>query len=142
MKFKKELGFITTPERSDLMKKIRSTGTRTEIIFRKVFWVNGLRYRVNYKKLPGSPDIVFMKYRLCVFVDGEFWHGYNWDEKKKKIKTNRGFWIPKIERNMARDLENNKALTEMGFTIIRFWEHQIKKDLSGCVSKVLELIKK
>ena len=73
--------------------------------------------------------IVINKNKVIVFVDGEFWHGYNWEVKKKKIKTNRKFWIPKIERNMQRDKENSIALKKLGFKVLRFWEHEIVKDL-------------
>lgn len=136
-RFKKELGFETTQERSSLMSKIRYKETKPEILLRKELWKRGFRYRVNVKKLKGWPDIVIEKYKVIVFVDGEFWHGFNWNEKKKKIKANRGFWIPKIERNMQRDIENNTILTELGYTVLRFWEHEIRKDLVICIEKIL-----
>ena len=137
-RFKPELGFTTTEKRSFLMSKIRSTQTKPEIILRKALWNHGLRYRINYKKLPGSPDIVFNKKKIAVFVDGEFWHGYNWEIKKEKIKTNREFWIPKIERNIQRDKEIEETLVLLGYKVMRFWEHEIKKNLKGCTNKVLE----
>jgi len=122
------------------MAKIRSQNTKAEIILRKLLWASGIRYRKNYKKLPGTPDMVLIKYKVAIFVDGEFWHGHNWVQKKQKIQANRGFWIPKIERNMQRDEENNEALKKLGFTVIRFWENEIKKDLNGCLEKILRLI--
>ncbi|MFI5136554.1 MAG: very short patch repair endonuclease [Sphingobacteriales bacterium] len=136
-RFNKHSGFETTPERSKLMKKIRSNNTKAEVLLRKSLWAVGIRYRINYKKLPGCPDIVITKNKLVVFIDGEFWHGHNWNIKKGKIKANRDFWIPKIERNMERDVENNEALNMSGFTVIRFWDHEIKKDLQGCINKIL-----
>ena len=142
LKFKKELGFQTTVERSALMGKIRSAETKPEQSLRKKLWESGVRYRINVKTLPGSPDIVIRKNKLVIFVDGEFWHGYNWEVKKKKIKTNRKFWIPKIERNMQRDIENNKALRKLGFMILRFWEQEIKKEPTSCVKKIMTVIKK
>lgn len=111
-KFKEEHGFFTTEERSAIMKKIPSKNTKPELIFRKELWRRGYRYRINDKKLPGSPDIVFKKMKTAIFIDGEFWHGFNWQEKKKKIKANRGYWIPKIERNIERDERNNKELAD------------------------------
>jgi len=122
------------------MKKIRSQETKSEIILRKTLWANGVRYRKNFKKLPGSPDIVVTRLKLAIFVDGEFWHGYNWSIKKEKIKANRLFWIPKIERNIERDNENNGSLSSMGYTVLRFWEHEIKKNLQGCLTKILAAI--
>ncbi|HEY8783953.1 MAG TPA: very short patch repair endonuclease [Mucilaginibacter sp.] len=130
--------FETTPERSKLMKKIRSNDTKTEVLLRKSLWATGIRYRKNYKKLPGSPDIVITKVKVVVFIDGAFWHGHNWGIARDKIKNNQDYWIPKIERNMQRDIENNEALNVLGFKVIRFWEHEIKKDLQGCIDKILE----
>jgi len=118
------------------MKRIRSTNTTPELLLRKELWRLGYRYRLNVAKLKGKPDIVFNKYKLVIFVDGEFWHGYNWPEKKPKIKANRKYWIKKIERNMERDLENASHLVSNGYVVLRFWEHEIKKDLAGCIKKI------
>ena len=135
--FKEELGFYTTEQRSKIMSRIRSTNTKPELQLRKALWALGYRYRVNVRKLPGSPDIVFRRYKLLVFVDGEFWHGYNWEEKKKKIKTNREFWIPKIERNMQRDRQNTEKLKQDGWIVLRYWERQVKKELDSCVEEIV-----
>ena len=118
------------------MKRIRSTNTTPELLLRKELWRLGYRYRLNVAKLKGKPDLVFNKYKLIIFVDGEFWHGYNWLEKKPKIKANRKYWIKKIERNMERDLENTNHLISKGYVVLRFWEHEIKKDLAGCIKKI------
>jgi DNA mismatch endonuclease, patch repair protein len=139
-RFNEENGFYTTKKRSNIMSKIKSKGTKPEQKLCKFLWNLGIRYRKNYKKLPGKPDIVIFKFKLILFVDGEFWHGHNWIEKKTKIKSNRRFWIPKIERNMQRDENNNKFLSEKGWFVIRFWEHQIKNDFNVCISKILEYI--
>ena len=128
--------FDTTPERSKLMSKIKGKNTKPEILFRKSLWAFGVRYRLNISKLPGKPDIVIGKKKVVVFIDGEFWHGYKWADKKPKIKANRDYWIKKIERNMQRDIENTQKLRQMGYSVFRFWEHEIKKDLSNCLSKV------
>lgn len=136
LRFKKENGFETTPERSRLMSKIKGKDTKPELLLRKALWAAGLRYRLYNKLLPGNPDIVFKKHKLVIFVDGEFWHGYEWDKKREKIKTNRDFWIAKIERNMQRDQANNIKLEAMGFKALRFWEKQIKNDLLTCINKI------
>ena len=122
------------------MRKVKSRETKIEILIRKKLWANGIRYRKNFKKLPGSPDIAIPKNKLAVFIDGAFWHGYNWIENNLKIKSNREYWIPKIERNMKRDIENVEALKQMGYTVIRFWENDVKKDLQGCIDKILQKI--
>ncbi len=129
--------FITTPQRSKHMGRIKGKNTIPEIILRKALWNSGLRYRLNLKSLPGSPDIVINSRKLVVFVDGEFWHGYNWDSKKEKIKANKEYWISKIEKNMQRDLKNNEDLRGLGYTVLRFWEHEIRKDVMACVNKIL-----
>lgn len=140
-RFNEANGFYTTKQRSELMAKIKSQNTKPELKLKKALWNLGFRYRKNLKKLPGSPDIVYTKHKLAIFVDGEFWHGYNWAEKKTKIKTNRDFWIPKIERNIQRDTQNNQLLTEAGWYVIRFWEHELKKDFEGCLNRVISYIK-
>jgi DNA mismatch endonuclease, patch repair protein len=135
-RFKKENGFVVQRQRSELMSKIKGKGTKPEIALRKALWALGIRYRVNYKKLKGNPDIVILKSKVAIFVDGEFWHGYKWEDKKKKIKANRGFWIPKIERNMQRDAETNRELKAIGYTVVRLWEHEIKKDMPSVVERI------
>jgi len=141
-RFNEESGFYTTISRSNQMSKIRGKNTKAEIKFRKALWAKGYRYRINYKNLIGKPDIVFKKYRTVVFIDGGFWHGFNWKEKKEKIKTNRAFWIPKIERNIQRDEEVNSTLEEMGYKVFRFWDHQLKADFESCFIKVVDYLNK
>lgn len=133
--------FKTTKERSQIMQKIKSTDTKPEILFRKALWAKGIRFRKNNNSLPGKPDIVIANCKVAVFVDGEFWHGYRWEEKKKKIKNNRAYWIPKIERNIARDKQNNKKLKKAGWQVIRLWQHQVIKDLPGCIQKIKKTLK-
>ncbi|OQX82349.1 MAG: very short patch repair endonuclease [Bacteroidetes bacterium 4484_276] len=118
------------------MAKIKGVNTKPELKLRKALWGMGFRYRKNVKKLPGSPDLVFYKFKLAIFVDGEFWHGYNWEEKRGKIKSNRDFWIPKIERNMQRDRQNRRKLENEGWVVLRFWEQEIYKDFDNCIIKI------
>lgn len=139
-RFNEESGFYTTPKRSKIMSKIRGKNNKTEVAFRKMLWKAGYRYRINYKKLIGKPDIVLNKYKTIIFIDGEYWHGYNWEERKKKVKTNRGFWIPKIERNMQRDREVNAALKKLGYKVFRFWEKEIKKEPKRCINEVVSYL--
>jgi DNA mismatch endonuclease (patch repair protein) len=110
--------------------------TEPEIILRKELWKLGFRYRLHYSKLPGKPDIVFRKHNLVIFVDGEFWHGQNWKKKKPTIKSNRDYWIKKIEGNIKRDKMYNRQLKILGFTVLRFWEKQVKKNLPFCLSTI------
>jgi DNA mismatch endonuclease (patch repair protein) len=140
VKFKEEYGFYTTKARSEIMKKIPGKNTKPELKFRKALWSTGLRYRVNNRGLPGTPDISIKKYKLAVFIDGEFWHGHNWKEKKNKIKSNKGYWIPKIERNMVNDQNNNHLLEYMGYKVFRFWADEINKNLGNCIFQVLDYV--
>lgn len=136
-RFNEASGFYTTKKRSKIMSKIRGKNTKPEMLFRKALWKKGVRYRVNTNKLPGKPDISIQKYKLAIFIDGEFWHGYNWNERKETIHSNRGFWIPKIERNMQRDEEVNQLLADLGYCVFRFWERDIKTELDICINDIL-----
>ncbi len=131
-------GFNTTEQRSRLMKRIGSKNTKYEVIFRKALWNKGVRYRLHSKTVTGNPDILINKFRIVVFIDGEFWHGYNWEEKKKRIKSNREYWIKKIENNIERDKSNNIKLAEEGWRVFRFWEHEIKKNLDNCLNQIIQ----
>lgn len=139
-RFNEDSGFYTTKKRSKMMSKVRGKNTKTELLLRKALWAKGVRFRVDSKKLPGKPDISIQKYKLAIFIDGEFWHGYNWPERKKTIKSNREFWIPKIERNRQRDEEVNQELHDLGYTVFRFWENEIIGDLDKCVNDILVYI--
>ena len=90
--------------------------------------------------MPEKPDIILTKYKIAIFIDGEFWHGYRWEEKKKKLKANRGYWIPKIEKNILRDRQNNRKLKKAGWKVVRFWEHQINKDTEKCLQKIKKIM--
>lgn len=131
---------LTPEQRRKNMQAIRSKDTAIELMLRKALWKRGVRYRKNYKKLIGKPDIAITKYKIAVFCDSDYWHGYDWEHRNQRIKSNREYWIPKIERNMARDREVTAALQEEGWTVIRFWEWQIKKHLDECVEEVLRAI--
>lgn len=141
-RFKSSNGFHTTAERSKHMAKIKAKNTKPELALRKALWKLNIRYRKANKDLPGNPDIAIRKYKIAIFIDGEFWHGYKWEDKKPKIKANRDFWIPKIERNIQRDKENNLKLQIMGYTVIRFWEATIKKNIENCANEIYKFIAK
>ena len=136
--FAENNGFATTEQRSKHMSKIRSKNTKPELAFRKALHAKGVRYRTFSKSLPGKPDLSSAKRKFAVFIDGEFWHGYDWQAQREKIKSNREYWIAKIERNMQRGKEVDAALEKMGIKVFRFWSKEIKKDLEGCVQKVLD----
>ena len=132
--------FDTDEATSKRMANIKLKQGNDEQKLAKALWHEGYRYRLNYKKLPGSPDIAIMKYHVAVFVDGEYWHGYDWETKKTQLKRNRAYWIEKIEENMARDRRVDRALVAMGWIPIHFWSKEVKRDLQGCIKTIKECI--
>lgn len=131
---------LTPGQRRKNMQAIKCKDTSIELALRKALWHKGVRYRKNYKKLIGKPDIVLTKYRIAIFCDSDYWHGYDWENRNKRIKSNRDYWIPKIERNMERDKEVSAALESDGWRVIRLWEWQIKKHLDECIDMVMQAI--
>ena len=133
------MDIFTTHQRHKMMSSIPSKGSKPEMIVRRELWSYGFRYRLNYKRLPGHPDLVLKKYRTCIFINGCFWHGHNvdlrFDDLRSTIynsecfripKTNREFWLSKIRRNQERDVEEQKRLAEMGWHCITIWECELK----------------
>ncbi len=131
---------MTPEQRHKTMKSIRCKDTKIEVLLRKELWSRGLHYRKNSSKVTGHPDIVFIGKKVAVFCDSEFWHGYDWENYKEKIHSNRDFWIPKIERNIQRDREVNEKLEADGWIVIRFWGNDIKKRTSECADIVCEAL--
>ena len=132
-----------TPEqRRKNMQAIKSKDSKIELKLRKELWHRGLRYRKNSKNVIGQPDIVFVRKKIAVFCDGEFWHGYDWENRKRNIKSNQDFWITKIEKNMARDERINEQLRSDGWIVIRFWGDQIQKDVYGCADLIEQALKR
>ena len=132
--------FAADAQRRRTMSRIKSRDTSIELRLRRALWRAGVRYRVNYGRLPGSPDIAITKYQIAVFCDGEFWHGKGFSKKTPGIKNNREYWLEKIGRNRDRDRKAEWALNCMGWTVLRFWGAEIKKDLAGCVSEIASAI--
>lgn len=137
MKHKK---LITTPEISKRMSKVKLKRNKVEMKLAKALWHRGYRYRLNYKQLPGSPDIAITKYNIAIFVDGEFWHGKDFEIKKSKLKNNKDYWIMKIEENLHRDAKNDKLLNGMGWISIHFWSKDIERNLSYCLNVIEDFI--
>ncbi len=131
----------TSEQRRKNMQAVKNKDSKIELLLRKELWSRGLRYRKNSNKVFGHPDIVFIGKKVAVFCDSEFWHGYNWEERKKDFKSHQDFWIPKIERNMQRDIEVNEKLKSLGWTVIRFWGNVIKKDTKACADIIERAVK-
>ena len=133
---------MTKEQRRKNMQNIRAKDTKIEIALRKALWKKGVRYRKNLKSLPGKPDIALTKYKIAIFCDGEFFHGKDWEVLKPRLEksNNSEFWISKISRNRKRDDEVNKRLLFEGWTVIRFWGNDIKKNLDECIRVVEEVV--
>ena len=123
------------------MQQVKNKDSEIEVLLRKELWSRGIRYRKNVNRIYGKPDIVFIGKKIAVFCDSEFWHGYNWEERKKDFKSHQEFWIPKIERNMERDAEVTAKLESEGWTVIRFWGSEIKKNAAQCADIIEQAIK-
>ena len=118
------------------MKAVRHKDSKIELLLRKELWSRGLRYRKNVKSIYGKPDIAFIGKKIAVFCDSEFWHGYAWEIYQEDFQSNQNFWIPKIERNMQRDLEVNEKLRSDGWIVLRFWGREILKHTEQCADQI------
>ena len=132
---------LTPEQRHKNMQAVKSKDSKIELLLRQELWKRGLRYRKNTNSVFGHPDIAFIGKKVAVFCDSEFWHGYDWEKRKSDIKSNRDFWINKIERNMARDKEVNDHLTSQGWKVLRFLGKQIETDAAGCADIIVEEVK-
>lgn len=133
---------LTSEQRHKNMQNIKSKDTKIEVLLRKALWKKGYRYRVNYKKLPGKPDIVLTKYKIATFCDSVFFHGKDWGKLRARLEKgdNGAFWIKKIVRNMERDDNVNKEIRTLGWRVLRFWGDDIKRNLDDCVKAVDEAV--
>ncbi len=129
--------YITDAQTSKRMSNVHLKRGKAENKIALALWHQGIRYRRNYRVLPGSPDIAITKSKIAIFIDGEFWHGYDWENKKQLLNRNRDYWIQKIEENMARDKRNDLALQSMNWKVLHFWEKTALHYSDYCV----ELIK-
>lgn len=128
---------LTRKQRSFTMSRVKSQDTKVEIRLRKALWHLGFRYRKNWRKLPGTPDIALTRQKIAIFIDGDFWHARGHEAKPgEQITSRKKYWRQKLARNVERDKEVNDALTQEGWLVLRFWESDIQKDLSKCVEYV------
>ena len=127
-------------QRRKNMQAIRAKDTKIECILRKHLWDMGYRYRKNYNKLIGKPDIVITKYKIAIFCDSEFWHGKDYDKSVGRIGTNKEYWKHKIARNIERDKEVTEQLEKDGWRVLRFWEKEITKNTDRCIQIIVDTI--
>ena len=134
---------LTQEQRHKNMQHIKSKDSKIELTLRKALRKKGIRYRKNWKDLPGKPDIVITKYKIAIFCDSEFFHGKDWESdlrKRLENSSNPDYWVPKIKRNIERDRELSIQLNGMGWTVLRFWGKDILKYTDECVQTIEEII--
>jgi DNA mismatch endonuclease, patch repair protein len=127
---------LTIEQRSFCMSRIRSSNTKAELAFRKLIWglgYNGYRLKA---KMPGKPDLFFPRRKLAVFIDGCFWHKCS--NCFVRPKSRKEYWDKKIDNNVLRDIKTNSKLAESGIDTLRFWEHEIKKEIISCIDRFKE----
>ncbi|MFA6829406.1 MAG: very short patch repair endonuclease [Bacilli bacterium] len=122
------------------MSRIKGKDTSIELILRRALFHNNIRYYKNYSKLPGKPDILISKYKIAIFCDGDFFHGYDLTKTESQLKTNSEYWKKKIENNRNRDRINDEKLCFMGYTVLHFWEHEIRNNLSQVLNEINDVI--
>lgn len=130
------------------MRKVRSTNTTPEMLLRRALWAKGLRYKVCETDLPGRPDVVLPSARLAVFIDGDLWHGHQWrlrglsalEDQFRETKS-KDYWLHKIRRNMSRDCSATASLMSAGWTVLRFWESEIYKNLDACIEITINVVR-
>ena len=123
------------------MQQVKCKDSEIELKLREELRKRGIHYRKNVRKIFGNPDIAFIGLKVAVFCDSEFWHGYDWENRKKDFKSHQEFWIPKIERNMQRDREVTEKLQAEGWIVLRFWGKKIKKNTAECADFIERVIK-
>ncbi len=128
---------LTPEQRSYCMSRIKGKDTGLEMRVRSELHRRGFRFRKHVKELPGKPDVVFTKAKVAVFIDGDFWHGYRFPAWEHKVSD---FWKQKINKNRERDRRNHRKLKEMGWTVIRLWQHDLERDFQECIEKIIAAV--
>lgn len=129
---------LTPAQRSYMMSRVRSKDTAPELAIRKLAHARGLRFRKHCRWLPGCPDLVFVRSRVVVFVDGDYWHGWRFPAWRDNLGV---YWRQKIERNRRRDVRNFRRLRRDGWFVIRLWEHDVKRDPERCVDRIVAAVR-
>ena len=129
-----------TEQRRRNMQAVKNKDSKIEVILRKSLYHRGYRYRKNVSSIFGKPDIVFVKEKIAIFCDSEFWHGYDWENRKNDFKSKQEFWIPKIERNIERDKEVTARLEAEGYVVLRYWGEKIINEIVEITDEIVEKI--
>ena len=120
------------------MSRVKGKDTGVEVRVRSALHRQGFRFRKHLSNLPGKPDIVFTRARMVVFIDGDFWHGYQFEAWEHKVSD---FWKKKISKTQERDANADQQLRGMEWTVIRLWEHDLEQDFEGNVEKIVSVLR-
>ena len=137
-------GLVSSSSLSSMIKKKnRAKDTAHEVLLRRLLWRRGLRFRKHVARLPGKPDIVFPRYMLAIFCDGDFWHGRDWKRQSEQLSkgSNPDYWTQKVLANRERDIRNNSTLLALGWTVLRFWETDIRRSPEATVDVIEQKLK-
>ncbi len=129
------------PKRAYIMSRVKQKDTRIEVLLRSKLHGLGFRFYKNYKRLPGSPDIVLPKYKVALFVHGCFWHGHDSCRKGRRPKTRTNYWLPKIEENKKRDLEKIDEINRLGWRVAVIWQCSLDNDVGNTIRRLADWIK-
>lgn len=129
---------LTPEQRRYCMSRIKGKDTRPEVRVRSELHGRGLRFRKHVKDLPGKPDVVFPRAKVAVFVDGDFWHGYRFSSWEHKVSD---FWKKKISKNRERDSRNHQMLREMGWKVVRLWQHELEEDFEASIDRIVSTVR-
>ena len=129
---------------SRALSKIKATDTKGEKLLRSGLWRMGFRFRKNVRDLPGKPDIVFLRHKVVIFCDGDFWHGRRWRKDKRRLQAgpNAPYWIAKIQANINRDKRYNKELKRLGWHVVRLWESDIRANAEKAATSIAKILAK
>lgn len=129
---------FTKKKRSEIMSKIRSKNTKAEIIVFRELRRRGMYFQKHYNKALGKPDIALPRKKKAVFIDGDFWHGYNF--KKQKNRLPKKYWLKKIEGNIKRDKKNRAKLKRAGWKVLQIWEHDVIKKFNKTIEEIIKFL--
>ena len=128
---------LTPEQRSYCMSRVKGKDTGLETRVRSELHRRGFRFRKHLKELPGKPDIIFTRAKVAIFVDGDFWHGYEYSTWEHKLSN---FWKTKISKTIERDRKNHRQLREMGWTVIRVWENELERDFKASIQRITSAV--
>jgi len=129
---------FTKEKRSEIMSRIRSKNTKAEVLVFKELRRKGIYFQKHYKRAIGKPDIALPRKKKAIFIDGDFWHGYQFNKSKSRLPKD--YWLSKIEGNIIRDRKNRAKLRRQNWQILRVWEHELSKNFNKTIDRIITFL--